>query len=146
MALEVVRDNLFKDIVHRKEWGDTDIDKIELTLGARFRDSGFKNGLVDDFQVFDRRLTSLEARCLADASTLQPDSAATKPDQELLEYYLNRHDREYQSALAALGRLREEESNLANDVREIMVMREATAAARHFSAQARRLRRSRGTG
>ena len=124
MALEVVRDNLFKDIVHRKEWGDTDIDKIELTLGARFRDSGFKNGLVDDFQVFDRRLTSLEARCLADASMLQPDPAATKPDQELLEYYLNRHDREYQSALAALRRLREEESNLANDVREIMVMKE----------------------
>jgi hypothetical protein len=124
MALEVLRDNLFKDIVHRKEWGDIDLDKIELTLGARFRDSGFKNGLVDDFQVFDRRLTSLEARCLAGASTLEPPSASTKPDQELLEYYLNRHDPEYQSALAALRRLREDENNLANDVREIMVMKE----------------------
>ena len=118
MELEVVRDNLFKDIVHRKEWGDADVDKIELTLGARFRDSGFKGGLIDDFQVFDRCLMPLEAGALAGLSGLQP------PQEELFAYYLNRHDAGYRSALTALQRLRDEENNLVNDVREIMVMKE----------------------
>ncbi len=31
-----------------------------LTIGARFRDSGFKNGLIDDLQVFDVALTAAE--------------------------------------------------------------------------------------
>ena len=31
-----------------------------LTLAARFRDSGFKNGLIDDLQVFDVELTAVE--------------------------------------------------------------------------------------
>jgi hypothetical protein len=30
--------------------------KIHLTFGARFRDSGFKNGALDDLQVFDAAL------------------------------------------------------------------------------------------
>ena len=136
MPLEVLRDSLFKDIVHRKEWDDADVDKIELTLGARFRDAGFKNGLVDDFQVFDRRLTAIEAKCLAGASMPPSAAGSGEPDQELLEYYLNRHDAEYQSALADLRRWREDENNLVNDVREIMVMQELPTRVRPLCSSA----------
>ena len=43
---EVVRDHLTKNITG----GGND----HLTVGQRFRDRGFKNGLVDEIKVFDR--------------------------------------------------------------------------------------------
>ncbi len=60
--IEIIRDNLFKDILYRSEWGDADVGNIPLTLAARFRDSGFKNGLIDEFEVFDRCLTGFEVK------------------------------------------------------------------------------------
>ena len=57
---DVVRDHLYKDISYRREAGDRSADTHPLTIGARFRDSGFKNGLIDDLQVFDVCLTALE--------------------------------------------------------------------------------------
>ena len=44
--LEVVRDRLTREIVHRDEWGDADAGSLQLALGARFRDVGFKHGAV----------------------------------------------------------------------------------------------------
>ena len=35
-------------------------EKHPFTIGARFRDSGFKDGLIDDLQVFDTCLTAAE--------------------------------------------------------------------------------------
>ena len=62
---EVVRDKLTKNITG----GGGD----ELTVGQRFRDRGFKNGLVDEIAVFDRALTPLEAAQLCDGKTLAED-------------------------------------------------------------------------
>ena len=62
LAVEVVRDGLFKEILHRKEWGDSEVNNIELTLAGRFRDSGFRNGVIDELKVFDRCLTPPEVR------------------------------------------------------------------------------------
>ena len=59
---EVVRDKLTKNITG----GGGD----ELTVGQRFRDRGFKNGLVDEIAVFDRALTPLEVAQLHDGKTL----------------------------------------------------------------------------
>ena len=58
-AVETVRDHLFKDIQHRAAWGDADVGNIQLTLGGRFRDSGFRNGLIDDLRVYDRDLAAV---------------------------------------------------------------------------------------
>ena len=44
-AVDVIKDHLTRDIVGGG--GDN------IALGERFRDRGFKNGLIDDFQVFD---------------------------------------------------------------------------------------------
>ncbi|HXG49309.1 MAG TPA: DUF1549 domain-containing protein, partial [Methylomirabilota bacterium] len=72
MAVEVVRDHLEKDILHRAEWGDADVGNIDLTLAGRFRDSGFKNGVIDELRVFDVCLTASEARVLAGAAAPTP--------------------------------------------------------------------------
>ncbi|MBI1175845.1 DUF1553 domain-containing protein [bacterium] len=93
---EVVRDHLFKDILHRSEWGDFEVGNINLTLGGRFRDSGFRNGLIDDLKIFDRDLSQLSAE----------EDSTTGP------------------MLAELHKLRQEENNLVNDIPEIMVMKE----------------------
>jgi hypothetical protein len=118
IPVEIVRDHLFKDILHRQEWGDADISEVELTLAGRFRDSGFRNGLIDEFEVFNRCLTPGEVKFL-------PDGEAPTPNREqLLAYYLNRLDGPYQAANAALTKLRAEENQSINDVHEIMVMQE----------------------
>ncbi|HEV2692303.1 MAG TPA: DUF1549 domain-containing protein, partial [Verrucomicrobiae bacterium] len=64
LETETIRDELTKDIVQRAAWGDMEPGKIHLTLAARFRDSGFKNGIMDDLQIFDTALTEPEVKSL----------------------------------------------------------------------------------
>lgn len=45
--LEVLRDNLYKDFAN----------KVPLTLAARFRGRGFKDGMIDELKIFNRCLT-----------------------------------------------------------------------------------------
>jgi hypothetical protein len=118
MPVEIVRDHLFKDILHRKEWGDADVAGVELTLAGRFRDSGFRHGTIDEFQVFDLCLTPLEVRALHAGST--PDATP----EELLAHHLERVDPEYGFLSNELAQLRRAENDLVNDIPEIMVMRE----------------------
>jgi len=98
LETEVVRDNLYKDIIHRAEWGDADVGKVSLQLAGRFRDSGFKNGLIDDLQVFDLCLTAAE---------VAGQGGSQRP-----------------AALAELRKLRDQENALINDIPELMVMEE----------------------
>lgn len=118
LPVEIVRDNLFKDIVHREQWGDFDSKSIELTLAGRFRDSGFKNGLIDEFQVFDYPLTLSEIRQLAGGG------AGTDDFVSLFAWYLQHEDAEYVAAWKKLRAAREAENELVDDVPEIMVMKE----------------------
>jgi hypothetical protein len=69
--LDVVRDHLYKDIRYDKDAGDLQTKPTPLTLGARFRDSGFRNGLIDDLGVYDVALTAAEV-----AARLGPASAS----------------------------------------------------------------------
>lgn len=168
LELEVVRDHLYKDIVHRNEWGDSDVGNIHLTLAGRFRDSGFKNGLIDDFQLFDVCLTEAEVNLLAARGNVAnepltltlspkereqqsrhpnspnaaeqtqasetgknrgkipplPQGKGTRDGEALFPYFLARHYKPYQAALAELKTLCERENKLVNDVREIMTMKE----------------------
>jgi hypothetical protein len=115
---DVVRDHLYKDITYSKTAGDNFAEKAPLTFGARFRDSGFKNGLIDDVQVFDTALTPLEI------SNRDPADPASS---EMYEYFLARVYPPARAESAELHRLRREDSRLANRVREIMVMEEMAA-------------------
>jgi hypothetical protein len=116
VATETLRDRLTRDIDYRKAWADNS-DQPPLTIGARFRDSGFKNGLLDDVQVFDVALTAAEIR-----GTL-PET----PDDVALAHYVARGVPAQRLALAELRRLRQQEDALGADVPQIMVMEEMPA-------------------
>ncbi len=113
LETEVVRDSLTKDITYRSEWGDLESGRMHLTLGARFRDSGFKNGAIDDLQVYAAALTAAEVQ------TLHGDKPIPAKGD-----FLVRQDPGFLAVLADLKKLRVQQDDLQNGVREIMTMRE----------------------
>ena len=115
LAVDVVRDHLYKDITYDRAAGDNVNEQPRLTIGARFRDSGFKNGLLDDVQVFDTSLTGAE---VAVAARLKPGGDAP------FDHFLVREYEPYVSALARVRALRIEENALIAHVPELMVMEE----------------------
>ena len=119
---EVVFDHLYKNITGGG--GDN------IAIGERFRDRGFKNGMVDEFRVYNRRLTPLEAGQLHDGASLANAINTTDIDEptraKLRRYYLAVADADYQKQLAVIRALREECSKLADGIPEIMVMRESS--------------------
>ncbi len=121
---ETIRDSLNKEITG----GGSD----NLAIGARFRDNGFKGGSVDDFQVFDRQLTTLEARQLFDGHSLSEalSAAASQTNhdltEELFEYYLATAAEETRSQITALALNRKQLNEFGEPIPEIMAMREMT--------------------
>lgn len=111
-ATETVRDDLYKDITYG--------DAVPITIGQRFRDRGFKGGKVDEFRVFDRALTSVEAASLASGAKRLDGTA----EDDLYEYYLAGHDANYRAAMCALQEARRERGAVANGLPEIMAMEE----------------------
>ncbi len=121
-ACQTVRDHLYKNITGGG--GDN------ITIGERFRDRGFTDGLVDEFQVFKRQLTPLEVAQLHDQTSLAEalrtpaDKLSDSQRQQLCAYYLATADAAYQAQLGQLQKAREQRSRLADGLQEIMVMRE----------------------
>ncbi|MBX3745743.1 MAG: DUF1553 domain-containing protein [Verrucomicrobiae bacterium] len=120
LPLDIVRDHLAKDIQHRAEWGDSDVGGVPLTLAGRFRDNGFKDGLIDEFRVFNAELTPVEVALHAGL----PHPLPSLPETAWLAHFLARHD---DASLALRARWHEvlvAENNLVTPVREIMVMQD----------------------
>ncbi len=120
--VDIERDGLTRDIRHRKEWGDMKVGQVKMALGARFRDVGFRDGVVDDLNVFDLQLSLAEVASLYRAVRpgVQPQSidAAMALDHQLLTA-----DKSVRVARAKLRRAREHENEVVTGIREIMVMR-----------------------
>jgi len=119
-ATTLVRDNLYKNI----SGGGGDA----ITIGERFRDRGFKNGSVDEFSVFNRRLTDLEIAQLYDGQSLD-EALATAAEQlsgtqraGLREYFLETIDKPYSESRAAATAARKARCELYDGIGEIMVM------------------------
>jgi len=121
LPVDVIRDHLYKDIIHRAEWSDSDVGNIHLTLAGRFRDVGFKDGAIDEVRVFDRELSPVEVAVVAGRGDLVPER------QAWLEHFLRTEDKGWAQARAKLQELRVMENDLVNDVWEIMVMEEMAA-------------------
>jgi hypothetical protein len=115
LETDVVRDHLYKDIGYGPATGDRMTADHPFTIGARFRDSGFKDGLIDELLVFDTCLTAAEV-----VSSVRRDPR----DRAAFEHFLVRHHQPYIAARAELRRLREEENVLVSPAPEIMVMEE----------------------
>ena len=116
--LEIVRDHLTRDITHRKEWGDSEVGKITLQLAGRFRDIGFGGGAIDEFEIFDRELSDLEATRVAGTNG---EASST---EILFRDYALRHDAALAKIRDELKAARVEENAVANEVRQIMTMTE----------------------
>ena len=118
VACEIVRDCLTKNM--------HDGGVKDLTIGQRFRDVGFKDGQVDEFQVFNRDLTELEVASLIQTSVASSHASddQAKLNQQLAAFYLQTQDEEYKQELAKLRQLRDRFSELNDPIAEIMVMRE----------------------
>ena len=121
-STDVIRDNLTKNITG----GGHD----NISLAERMRDRGFKGGAIDDFRVFGRALSSLEAAATHDEATakslLAKAEALLSPAERatLEDYFLAAVDTEFPKQLAALKSARAELVKFADGVKEIMVMRE----------------------
>ena len=120
VATTIVCDQLTREITGGG--GDT------IAIGERFRDSGFKEGLVDDFRVFDRRLSPLEIRELAEPGTLASALATDKPAADgaelLAGYVAAAFDEQAIAKRQALEEARRGRDDLAERATEVMVMRE----------------------
>lgn len=119
---EVIRDSLTREITGGG--GDN------IALGERFRDRGFRDGVIDDLRVFDVALTDLECLAVFDetaATAKLAGPAAALPESvrdELYQWYLLRQDADYRAALSQLQQSRKEEADFFQGQKEIMVMRE----------------------
>jgi hypothetical protein len=117
-AVEIVRDSLTREITG----GGGD----HIRIGERMRDQGFKGGLVDEFQVYDRALSALEARELFAPGTFpvlkeqRPDGAADL----LAGFHAAALDADVAAARKALEAARRARDDLGEQPQEIMVMRE----------------------
>lgn len=108
--VEVVRDALTKDVTG----GGGD----HIALGERFRDRGFKGGEMDDFRVFGREITPLEALACFE------EKAAASADAALRSEHAARTSAAALAKLAELTAARAELAAFTEGVREIMVMKE----------------------
>ncbi len=121
---KVVQDHLTRDIT---QWRGGYND---LAIGSRYRDRGFKDGMVDEFAVFDRKLTELEVAHLYDAKTLPTTMALTSrqldPTQlaNLREYFFSAIYQPAKDARDALKQRRARWTDIMDSTAEIMVMRE----------------------
>ena len=110
--VDILRDNLYRDIIYERE-------TVNLTLGYRFRDKGFKDGALDELKVFDRKLTAIEIAQLAGL-----DSDSNLQDAHLRDYYFAHHDNVRARTHRELTRLRKQKDELLAAIPEIMVMKE----------------------
>ena len=84
IAVNVLRNHLSQSIVNGN------IKAASLTLGARFRDSGFKGGRIADLHVFKEALTEIEIATLyRGVEIVAMDNAFTSA--QWFDYYFNRH-------------------------------------------------------
>ena len=113
-ASDSVRDNLYKNITG--SGGDN------ISLGERFRDKGFKGGRIDDFRVFNRELTALEAK-----DVFSPLNVEDIPEEQRIEllrdYHLAKSD-DYRAQLEAVRKAREARNKDQDGAEEIMAMQE----------------------
>ncbi len=126
-SVDTERDGLTRDILHRKEWGDMKVGQVKLALGARFRDVGFRDGLLDELNVFDLQLSLAEVAALHHA--VRPDAPARPVDEEMaLDHQLLTADPSVRAAREKLLQAREHENEIVTGIRQIMVMQHADNA------------------
>ncbi len=119
----IVYDHLTRQIT---EWGG----ERNLAIGTRYRDRGFKNGLVDEFYVFNRTLSALEVSHLYDGQALhqilgKPTDQLTAIERDQLrEFFMLSTHEPIQQARLQLREARKQWNQAMDSTPAITVMRE----------------------
>lgn len=122
--IEVVRDKLAGDITYDRE------KPPPLLIGHRMRDAGFKGGRVDEFKIFPRELSPLEAAHLggrdefAAAWRTPVDQLSPAQRSALKEHFTRSVAPQVREQLELLASLRREYVKAYDAVPEVMVMQE----------------------
>jgi hypothetical protein len=115
---EVIRDNLYRDILYdQAEAGKDNVEDAHLGLAGRYNDPSLSESVLDEFKFFDRELSPVEIRLAVGATDY------SKPE-EWFSWWLREKDESWMKQLAELQALRDRENKMAMSVREIMVMKE----------------------
>ena len=116
VATEIVRDSLTREITG----GGGD----HISIGERMRDHGLKDGLIDDFRVFERALSPLEILETYAPGSIH-DTLDARTSAELLgDYLAAAFDTPAAIGREALKDARRRRDDLAEKPAEIMVMRD----------------------
>ena len=118
---------ILRDKLTRTIWYNANGNDPPLELGARFRDNGFRNGQIDDFMAFDRKLTSIEVEAIVRAeptSVIVREAVYEQRIDEVRDFYLSRVDRTSISDRAKLRDARQAEAKHLDSIRQLMVMLE----------------------
>ncbi len=103
-----------------------------FTFGERVRDSGFRNGAVDEIRIFTRPITALEVRSLHDGKPLAETLAAAPRDDaglaSLRDYYFSAIDSETRRLAGGVKAADLHLRQLSDGFAEIPVMREMAEA------------------
>ena len=117
-----------------------------ISLGERFRDRGFKGGAIDDFRVFGRELTPLEALATCDQAAANAGSGKGSRTTELTRRarVVRLLSRDRRCGLGEASRRAESRARRLGEGRgrrcsEIMVMRELPAAEEGLRLESRRI-------
>jgi hypothetical protein len=111
-ATEVEKDKLTKEFANGQP----------LALATRFRSRGFKDGMVDELKVFNRRLSAVEMNEIGRAFPMATGSLSFADRAAALDHYLATVDDAYAKHLTDLKKLRDEENTFINRIPEIMGM------------------------
>ena len=125
--MEIVHDNLKKDIIFHPTHEGGGYIKTELKVGGRWRSKGFASGKVDEIVVFDRQLTAPEVSLLVGKyyfQSIDKHAISQKQQSELFEYYLQFEDSDYVEVTRRRDSLRQEEVRFVERLSEVMVMDE----------------------
>lgn len=120
--IDVMKDNLTREITGGG--GDN------IALGERFRDRGFKGGMIDDFRVFSRRLSDVEALATFDEAmatrllALSADQITAEQRAMLFDHFLSVADDAWKKHLMTLQTARAALWQFHDGLKEIMVMKE----------------------
>ncbi len=124
--VEVVREGLTRTI--NTFIGVGDGKNLGVVLGERYRDSGLRNGLIDEFRFWSRELSAIEFMQSFDRESLVKllgKEVLTEEDRALLrEYFLKNDHAESKAALDSLTSARAEWNRVMDSIPAISVMDE----------------------
>jgi hypothetical protein len=126
MALEIETDLLKRSILSYGKDKRSTGHPGNLQIGKRgtnFAET-LDQSMVDEFSVFDRRLSALEVTALYTMSNPINAYIELGKEKDLFDYYLLAIDPDYKTQYSALTRLRGEENAILSAQPEVMVMEE----------------------